>query len=192
MRPLIPPLLFPQSQNISSTQKNRVWAHTLISHRKPALRSKSLQYFLCSSPIVSVPHISTTPGNGGYHICIDKKPALCHGLCLPQAHKINGENNVFKCLLRAFTTSGCHSVRATSSACSTFKQYRNGRTHFAQNFITWPYIDCAISGKQTCTDIVFDCNFLKITIIFSSCKVINPASNPKPSFSQIIRGLGSR
>lgn len=90
-----------------------------------------------------------------------------------------------------YTISGRHSAHVANSAPSTFKLYCNGRIHFAQNFKTLSTISCAIFGKHTNTDIFFDCYFFKITIIFSSCKVINPASNPQPSFLQIISGWGA-
>lgn len=117
-----------------------------------------------------------------YHICIDRRPAPCHGLCVPQVHKITGENercfDIFKCLLRAFTTSGCHNVHVASSACSAFKQYWNGSIHFAQNFKTWSSISCAIFGKHV--------HFLWLLLSqdhHNFQQLLNPASNPQPSIS---------
>lgn len=151
-----------------------MWACTIIiiSHRKPALGSKSPQYFCCSSPIARVPLVSTFSGNGGRlpHLY---RPAPCQGLH-PQVHK------TLQVSPEGYTISGRHSAHVANSAPSILKLYCNGRIHFAQNFKTWSTISCAIFGKHTNTDIFFDCYFFKITIIFSSCKAINPASNPQP------------
>lgn len=152
MRRLIWSLVFPWSHKISSTYKNRTWAHIIIFPRKPAMGSKSLQYSPCSSPIGSVPHISTSPGPGGRQpICTDKWPAPCHASvyrkCTKRVEKMTCID-IFKCGLKGFTTSGCHSARGASS---TFKQYWNGRTHFAQSFRTRPSIGSAIFAKQTRT-----------------------------------------
>lgn len=119
-----------------------------------------------------------------YHICIARRPAPCQGLH-PQVHK------TLQVSPEGYTISGRHSAHVANSAPSTFKLSCNGRIHFAQNFKTWSTISCAIFGKHTNTDIFFDWYFFKITIIFNSCKVINPASNPQPSFLQIINGRGA-
>lgn len=108
-----------------------------------------------------------------YHICIARRPAPCQGLH-PQVHK------TLQVSPEGYTISGRHSAHVANSAPSILKLYCNGRIHFAQNFKTWSTISCAIFGKHTNTDIFFDCYFFKITIIFSSCKAINPASNPQP------------